>query len=119
MNIQNESQFVNLIVGGGGPRSMANGMTAAQLAELAAYWRAQCDSLIKLLADRQALTPPPVMLANKESFEAGRVIGAKEGREACAKECVELIRESLRGGSKGGSDLLDALCKDVLARGAA
>lgn len=50
-----------------------------------ARWRAHCDNLTKLLAERVAMTPPPVMLADKESFEAGRILGARDEREACAK----------------------------------
>lgn len=43
----------------------------------AGYWRERYETLLKMLADnagRLPPSPPPVMLADKESFEAGRVM---------------------------------------------
>ena len=50
------------------------------------FWRRRHDILLQAMAD-SALTAkaPPMLLANKEAYELGRLHGAAAEREACAK----------------------------------
>lgn len=60
------------------------------------HWRTKYDALTKLMAEHMmAMTHPPMqMLADKESYEAGRIKGREEGaaaeREACCKAIDEI-----------------------------
>ncbi len=59
-----------------------------QHAKEVAGLRAVIDALQIAIANQATLMPTPqIMLAHKESFEAGRLHGAREEREACAKVC--------------------------------
>ena len=53
------------------------------------HWKSLYEATIKMLADNAAIQTQPVLLAEKESYEAGRMQGIKEGaaaeREACAR----------------------------------
>lgn len=50
------------------------------------FWRKRHDMLLQAMADSAALTArPPMFLANKESYEMGRLHGAGEEREAIAR----------------------------------
>ena len=49
-------------------------------------WRELYYALVKAMADSAAM-PPPRLLAEKESYELGRLHGAVAEREACAQVC--------------------------------
>ena len=51
-------------------------------------WRQRYEALLKTLADHQSIAPP-MMLADKQSYELGLLHGAAAEREACAKVCEE------------------------------
>lgn len=51
-------------------------------------WRHRYEALLKTLADHQSIAPP-MMLADKQSYELGLLHGAAAEREACAKVCEE------------------------------
>ena len=57
-------------------------------------WKQRYETLSKFLVDQASLMAnpmiKPVMLADKESYEAGRIKGAADEREACAKVCDDL-----------------------------
>ena len=59
-------------------------------------WRRRYEELLKVLADNASLQRPPMMLANKESYEAGRVMGREEG---AAAEREKLAAEAERNGN--------------------
>lgn len=52
-------------------------------------WRQRYEALLKTVADSKYLAPP-MMLADKQSYELGFLHGAAAEREACAKECEEV-----------------------------
>lgn len=50
----------------------------------ATYWRQRYEVLMATFADAvkaAGLPPPPIMLADKESYEAGRIAGMAEQRK--------------------------------------
>ena len=63
-------------------------------------WRRRYDELVKVLSDRESLQRPPMFLADKESYEAGRTKGLAEGaaaeREACAQVCEAIAADNQR-----------------------
>ena len=60
------------------------------------YWQRQCDSLRKKLQQliNLQINPQiqkPVMLADKESYEAGRVKGQQEAADEQREQCAQLV----------------------------
>ncbi len=58
------------------------------------YWRERHNKLLKMLADNAGQlppSPPPVMLAEKESYEAGRVKGKADAAEELREECAQVV----------------------------
>ena len=53
-------------------------------------WRQRYEALLKTLADHQSIAPP-MMLADKQSYELGLLHGAAAEREACLRACEEMI----------------------------
>jgi hypothetical protein len=64
-------------------------------------WRERYEALVKAMADSAAMLPPR-LLADKESYELGRLHGAAAEREACAKLCEEYRDEWLKGRGRYG-----------------
>ena len=65
-------------------------------------WRQRYEALLKTLADHQSIAPP-MMLADKQSYELGLLHGAAAEREACAK-AVEIFDKTFKtGGGIAGS----------------
>jgi hypothetical protein len=50
-------------------------------------WQERYFALVKEVANIEGMRRAPMMLADKESYELGRLHGATEEREACAKVC--------------------------------
>jgi hypothetical protein len=48
-------------------------------------WQERYFTLVKEVANIEGMRRAPMMLADKESYELGRLHGATEEREACAK----------------------------------
>jgi hypothetical protein len=53
----------------------------------ARYWRERYEMMAASISDivGRFANPPTVLIAEKESYEAGRILGANEEREACAR----------------------------------
>lgn len=58
-------------------------------------WRERYEALLKVLANNAALHKPPLMLAEAESYEAGRLMGAAEERKACAEHYLAIMRAAV------------------------
>ena len=58
-----------------------------RMAEECAGWKKACEDLLNSVSKIQTLKQPPTMLAEKESYELGKMHGAATEREACAKMC--------------------------------
>ena len=67
------------------------------------HWKRSHNALLRLMMDQAALQAnPPITIVNlphEESYEAGRIRGAREEREACAELCDQL---DLEGVTLGG-----------------
>jgi hypothetical protein len=52
-------------------------------------WQERYFALVKEVANIEGIRRTSMMLADKEAYELGRLHGATEEREACAKVCEE------------------------------
>jgi hypothetical protein len=53
--------------------------------------RDRYDRLLRMLAENEALRRPPTMLAEKESYELGRIHGAGKERDAIIEKCNAIL----------------------------
>ncbi len=67
----------------------------------ATYWRQRYEMLMATFSEavKSAIDASitPRLLADKESYELGRLHGATEEREACAKLCDDKAKETFSG----------------------
>lgn len=56
-------------------------------------WQRRYDELAKMLANHAALQahPPVMMMANKESYEAGRIKGKADANEELREDIAQLV----------------------------
>jgi hypothetical protein len=85
------------------------------------YWRQRYEMLMANFGDmvRAATEKQPVLLAEKESYELGKLHGEISEREACAKLRDELAERFLKIKDFKGSQIAASLSFDIRARGQA
>ena len=76
-------------------------------------WQRRYDELAKMLANHAALQRPPVMLADKESYEAGRFKGIEEGAAAEREAMVALAAK--QGWAMKNEDPFEDAVREIAA----
>lgn len=79
-------------------------------------WRERYDALVKTMADSAGMFPPR-LLADKESYELGRLHGAAAEREECAKVCDTLACMYQKQHDASAEAIADACAAAIRARG--
>lgn len=83
-------------------------------------WKRRYEEMVKVLSDHASLQRPPVMLADKESYEAGRFKGIDEGA-AAEREAMVALAAKQGWAMKNEDPFEDAVreISDMRARGQA
>ena len=78
-----------------------------RMAREAEGWKKLYEDLVKAVSNQAGLHPPPVMLADKASYELGKSHGADDERQACAEQYLDIIRMAVEAEREACAEIVE------------